>query len=177
MKTTRLIFAALLLLLLSLAFASCGWGGGSEHGLEFIANKKSDGTDDGTCYVVWNGDLDPNIVIPSTSPKGLPVTGIGSYAFYGKSGSAAISIPKSVVSIGVGAFGGSTNLTAITVEDGNPVLYSDGNCVIETETKTIVRGCNSSVIPTNGSVTAIGDEAFSGCSALGTGVDDSDHNA
>ena len=41
-----------------------------------------------------------------------------------------------------------------------------GNCIIETETKTLVAGCNNSVIPTDGSVTSIGEFAFYECSKL-----------
>ena len=44
--------------------------------------------------------------------------------------------------------------------------YSSGNCLINKKTKTLVEGSDNSVIPTDGSVTSIGDSAFYGCSGL-----------
>jgi hypothetical protein len=40
------------------------------------------------------------------------------------------------------------------------------NCLIKTDSKTLVVGCKNSVIPDDGSVTIIGNGAFSGCSYL-----------
>ncbi len=77
---------------------------------------------------------------------------------------ASITIPASVTKIGTGLFRGCANLTSVTVEEGNPVYYSEGNCVIERATNTLVAGCGSSVIPK--SVTAIGDYAFYNCPNL-----------
>ncbi len=101
-----------------------------------------------------------NITIPSS------VTSIGDYAFSGCSGLTSIAIPASVTSIGEGAFSGCTGLTSITVAVGNTTYHSSGNCIIETASKTLIAGCKNSVIPTDGSVTSIGDYAFSGCSGL-----------
>ena len=44
--------------------------------------------------------------------------------------------------------------------------YISGNCLINKKTKTLVEGCDNSVIPTDGSVTSIGTGAFNGCSNL-----------
>ena len=101
-----------------------------------------------------------DIIIPDS------VTSIGERAFDGCGGLTSITIPDSVTSIGDRAFDGCTGLTAIVVEEGNPVYHSAGNCLIETESKTLVIGCKTSVIPDDGSVTSIGDYAFSGCSGL-----------
>jgi uncharacterized radical SAM superfamily Fe-S cluster-containing enzyme len=46
------------------------------------------------------------------------------------------------------------------VAPGNPVFYSQGNCIINRNTNTLVFGCPTSVIPDDGSITAIGDYAF-----------------
>ncbi len=94
------------------------------------------------------------------------VTSIGEYAFYGCTGLTSITIPSSVTSIGSGAFGGCTGLTSIVVDPDNPVCHSDGNCLIQTEEEVLVAGCKTSVIPTDGSVTGIGDWAFSDCTGL-----------
>ena len=94
------------------------------------------------------------------------VTSIGNYAFFWCESLSSITIPAGVISIGVGAFSYCDSLLRITVEEGNSVYHSEGNCIIETETKTLIQGCNTSVIPSDGSVTSIGDYAFSACTSL-----------
>ena len=78
----------------------------------------------------------------------------------------SITIPNSVTSIGSSAFSGCSSLTSITVDEGNSKYHSAGNCLIETASKTLVLGCKNSVIPTDGTVTSIGDSAFEDCSNL-----------
>ena len=59
-------------------------------------------------------------------------------------------------------FGGPdayNNLEEIVVSCDNPYYYSDGNCLIEKSTGTIVLGCKNSIIPA--SAKEIGCEAFS----------------
>ena len=117
------------------------------------------------------------------------VTSIGARAFYNCIGLTSVTIPDSVTSIGVQAFEGCTGLTSITigngvtsiggwafrgcnrlksilVADGNTKYHSSGNCLIETTSKTLILGCNTSVIPSDGSVTSIGESAFYNCTGL-----------
>ncbi len=94
------------------------------------------------------------------------VTSIGDYTFSGCSGLASITIGDSVTSIGEYAFGGCSSLTSITVDPANAVYHSDGNCLIETASKTLIAGCNTGVIPSDGSVTSIGEYAFYNCDSL-----------
>ena len=124
-----------------------------------------------------------SIVIPDS------VTSIGDGAFSGCHNLASIVIPDSVMSIGDGAFGycysltsiiipesvtsigdlvfdGCDNLASITVAEGNSVYHSAGNCLIETASKTLIAGHKTSVIPADGSVTVIGEGAFSYCDGL-----------
>ena len=94
------------------------------------------------------------------------VTSIGVSAFNGCSGLTGITIPNSVTSIGSSTFSSCSGLTSITLEQGNAVYHSAGNCIIETASGTLIAGYENSVIPNDGSVTSIGDYAFSGCSGL-----------
>ena len=96
-----------------------------------------------------------------TIPDG--VISIGESAFY-KCSLTNIEIPTSVTSIGESAFGGCDKLVTITVNEGNPMYYSENDCIIERESMTLVRGCNKSIIPNN--IVNIAADAFSGCKDL-----------
>ena len=52
------------------------------------------------------------------------------------------------------------------VVNGNSIYRSQGNCLIETATKTLVVGCKNSIIPNDGSVVHINDCAFYNCIGL-----------
>ena len=87
---------------------------------------------------------------------------LGEAAFGSCSALQSIAIPASVTSIDANTFANCSALTGMTVASGNPVYHSSGNCIIETDSKTLVIGCNGSVIPDDGSVTSIGSGAFKG---------------
>ena len=91
---------------------------------------------------------------------------IADYAFSGCSSLTRITIPESVTSIGEGVFSDCNSLERIEVAPDNPFYHSAGNCLIGTESKILIAGCNTSTIPSDGSVTSIGSGAFSGCSLL-----------
>ena len=63
-------------------------------------------------------------------------------------------------------FGKLPSLEKLEVANGNSRYIGRGNCIIETESKTLVLGCNGSTIPSDGSVTTIGDTAFIYCRGL-----------
>ena len=101
-----------------------------------------------------------SITIPNS------VTTIRDSAFFGCYSLTSITIPNSVTTIGDFVFQYCYDLTSIVVEEGNPVYHSEGNCLIETATKTLIAGCQNSVIPADGSVTSIKDYAFTRCENL-----------
>ena len=101
-----------------------------------------------------------SITIPNS------VTSIGMSAFAGCSGLTSITIPNSVTKIGMSAFDDCSGLTSITFAGNNNVYHSNGNCLIQTADKILILGCKNSIIPTDGSVTSIGYQAFGGCSGL-----------
>ena len=94
------------------------------------------------------------------------ITAISASAFRNCSGLTSITIGDSVTSIGVHAFAGCIGLVNISVADGNTKYHSSGNCLIETASNTLVLGCKTSVIPSDGSVTSIGEGAFFCCDEL-----------
>ena len=139
--------------------------------------------DDGNIYYIHSGiryalkegeatvakqpiSLSGEIVLPESvvyNGSTYNVTSISSSAFSDCGSLTSIVIPKGVTSIGDGAFNDCSKLESITVEQGN---HSAGNCLIETESKTLIVGCKNSVIPDDGSVTSICNYAFYNCSSL-----------
>ncbi len=97
---------------------------------------------------------------------GPEVERIPAYLCNGLKKITSITIPESVTSIGNYAFKGCYCLENITVEPSNSNYHSTNNCLIETASKILIAGCKNSIIPTDGSVTTIGDYAFYGCSSL-----------
>ena len=62
--------------------------------------------------------------------------------------------------IGEGAFRDCISLAKIEIESGNKSYIFKDNCLIETASKTLIWGCPSSKIATDGSVERIGNSAF-----------------
>lgn len=99
---------------------------------------------------------------------GNGVETIGNWAFSKCNGLTSIYIPANVTSIGGGAFSDCGALESFTVDAANKAYYLKDNCLINTESNELVKGFNTSIIPTDGSVTSIGDYAFYRCDKLTT---------
>lgn len=69
---------------------------------------------------------------------------------------------------GIPHFIKSNVIENIVVAEGNPYYYVDGNCLIDRRSKEIILGCDSSVIPDDGSVKSIGYAAFANCKLIET---------
>ena len=96
-------------------------------------------------------------------PKGL--TTIGERAFCLCENLKELRIPATVTSIGSGLCSWCTGLESVVVDPANKRYHSDGNCVIETETKTLIAAADHFTIPTDGSVEHISAKAFDGSHA------------
>lgn len=102
--------------------------------------------------------------IPSVI-EDVPVTGIGSYAFFGCYNLNHITIPDSVTVIGSSGFYGCNSLTDITIPDS---VTGIGNSVF--------MGCSGLThITIPGSVTSIGESVFEDCRSL-TKIDVDENN-
>lgn len=89
---------------------------------------------------------------------------IGDAAFNSCIALSTLTIPSTVTELGKGIFRYCNKLETISVEDGNSVYHSVGNCLIETASGTLLRGQKCSTLPAE--VTAIAEEAFIGCREL-----------
>ena len=93
------------------------------------------------------------------------ITAIGAYAFYKCKSLKEIYIPAGVTKL-ISVFEGCGSLESIIVAENNSVFHSAGNCLIETETKKLLRGCHNSVIPSDGSVKRLDNYSFDKCKKL-----------
>ena len=105
-------------------------------------------------YAFGGCDSLESVTIPES------VTEIGEKAFSDCCYLESIAIPKSVTRIGDLAFVRCTSLESIVVADDNPAYDSRKGCnaIIETETNTLIAGCNSTIIPND--CQTIGEYAF-----------------
>ena len=117
--------------------------------------------DSGTEYIVvhYTGTED-DVVVPA-SYFGLPVTGIGDYAFakdiFEETYIRTIALPETLVTIGANAFDGCKNLSAICIP-----------AAVSTIEKEAFGGCAalSSVEFAGEEIATIGNRAFENCTAL-----------
>lgn len=121
--------------------------------------------DNGASYaVVHIGSAVAEQVILPAYHEGKPVTALRGLLVQGDAVSThritALEISATVTSVDPKALVGCTDLVSLQVAPGNVVYRSSGNCIIQTAEKLLVAGCKTSIIPTNGSVNAIGSYAF-----------------
>ncbi len=117
--------------------------------------------DDGSVTVIGKAALSCSGLTDITIPDCITEIGYGAFSFCDNLTS--ITIGKNVASIDDFAFSDCSKLTNINVAKENTVYHSEGNCIIQTATKTLVAGCTNSTIPGDGSVTVIGEHAFYLC--------------
>jgi hypothetical protein len=87
---------------------------------------------------------------------------IGEEAFSGCDNLYKLSIGKCVNYIDPSAFCCCPKLNEIIVHKDNQDYYSNGDCLIKKDSKTLIKGYNNCVIPSDGSVSTIGQFAYKG---------------
>ncbi|MBR2988987.1 MAG: leucine-rich repeat domain-containing protein [Clostridia bacterium] len=89
---------------------------------------------------------------------------IHSCAFAGCTALKVVSIPSSVEQIMPCAFSGCIGVEKVEVDFDNLTYHDEQNCIVETDTLTVIFGCKNSRIIDD--ITTIGEGAFSGCKGL-----------
>ena len=102
----------------------------------------------------------PKLIIPETY-LGFPVARADKVNSSNAGIITSLKIPASLTLIESDTFTDFTALSEITVAEGNPVYKSVNNCLIKKDSKKLVLACNTSVIPEDGSVIYINEDAFS----------------
>ena len=147
--------------------SDCYYNSSASEGLDFNYDRYNGGY-----VVVGRGSCsDSHINIPNEY-NGRSVIGIADNSFedivtdYEELRVLGVTIPSTVVSIGCSAFAGCEELNSFIVDSSNEIYSVTDNCLIDNTAKSIVRGCEFSIIPGDGQVTAIGSYAFAGSSGL-----------
>lgn len=92
-------------------------------------------------------------------PEGL--TTIYDHAFQSCNSLTSLTFPSTLTSM-TSTIINNNYIETLIVLDGNSKYHSSGNCVIETASKTLIRACNNSIIPDDGSVTFLNAQCFFG---------------
>lgn len=124
------------------------------HGCDALIKSQN-----GACYVDnWLVDVDTDLTYLQVREGTVGIAGNA----LDRCNIKTLALPASLTRISnqTFRFGKCPKLESITVAPENPVYHSDGNCLIETATNTLVRGTNLGEIPAY--VKVIGEEAFHG---------------
>ncbi len=105
-----------------------------------------------------NAFYDCGSLVNLSIPNG--VTTIEKEAIKGCDNLASITIGKDVSSLNSKIFVDCRNLQNVFIDENNPIYKSNGKIVIEPSKKTLVLGLQLSAIPSDGSITIIGESAF-----------------
>ncbi len=100
-----------------------------------------------------------NIVVE----EGVTSIGVRAFEFFKDDSVTSISLPASLTEIGYGAIGSHLGIT--TIAEGNEMFRIVDGCLIQSNGR-LVQGCDTSIIPIDGSVKSIGANAFAGCTGL-----------
>ena len=107
------------------------------------------------------------VAVPSRI-NGLPVTDIGTYAFFNCSSLTSVTIPSNVTSVGDLAFGWCSRLTSIVVDPQNSVYCSVAGVLFDKNQTTLIQcpGGKAGNYAVPSGVTNIASSALNGCTSL-----------
>ncbi len=91
-----------------------------------------------------------------TLPDSLTI--MGDYVFENCIALTSLTVPKNLTYLGAGLLFGCYGITELSVDEDNVKYFADGNCIIDSDSNTLIAGCKTSLIP-NG-VEVIGMGAF-----------------
>jgi hypothetical protein len=134
------------------------------NGLEIIKVEKGNKRyyDKGNCLIENDGKRIIAGCNSSIIPNDIKI--ISSGAFAGHRDLVKIAIPSSVEKIERWAFNNCDKLESIIVDKNNVKYYSEGNCLIEKDTKTLIAKSKNNAIPND--IESIADCALLGCHEL-----------
>ena len=95
--------------------------------------------------------------------EGVAYLGVNAFGRFKDDTVASISLPASLTEMGRGALG--NRLDVISIAEGNEVFKIIDGCLIKNDIQVIL-GCDTSIIPDDGSIRSIGEDAFAGCEEL-----------
>ncbi len=95
--------------------------------------------------------------------EGVTYLGVNAFGRFKDDTVVSISLPASLAEMGRGALG--SHLDAISIVEGNAVFKIIDGCLIKNGIQVIL-GCDTSIIPDDGSIRSIGEDAFAGCEEL-----------
>ena len=176
MKKIILILTAILLALCCASLSGCDSDYGyAPEGMSFSMNEEGDG------YIVvgYSGD-DSEVVIPKKY-SGMPVLGIGEYAFRNCTFLESITLPDSITRIETGAFFGCSSLAKIKIPDSvthigerafwccsslTSVSFGKNSGLTEIGDVAFIECTSLTEIKIPNSVAAIGWQVFDSCTSL-----------
>ena len=85
---------------------------------------------------------------------------LGDYAFKGMTALKSFTLPAKVTTLPSHALQDTKALERLEVDSANATYYSENNCIITKSSKSLVRGCKGSVIPSG--VLSIYSNSFEG---------------
>ncbi len=108
----------------------------------------------------------PSISVVTSSPTYLGNAGFPKLYLIDAGTQSGITIPAQTELIAEGAFKDKKHFSSVAVAGSNKNYISYSNCIIDKSTGELLIGFSSSTIPSNGTVTSIGANAFEGCTDL-----------
>ena len=155
-------FVALLMVVVMMCACWTGAGAEDERDYQYVL------LDDGTIEITnYKGNAD-RLTIPAKI-AGKTVTSIGYYAFYSCDSLTSVSIPDSVMQIGVNPFTFCSSLKIISASPEHPYFAVIDGVLFRKADKALISypvGIKSSTYTIPQGIAAIGDSAFSSCDSL-----------